>query len=435
LTQTDDPTALGLVALVDAMAEGRLRPSKAIEAFIARIEALEPTIQAFAHFDAGQLREAARMRDGQPPEGCLYGAPVGIKDVFDTADMPTAYGSDFYADFRPMADAAAVCRLKEAGALIAGKTVTTEFASVAPPKTRNPHHPDFTPGGSSSGSAAAVAARMVPAALGTQTAGSVVRPAAYCGVVGYKPSFALLDRTGMKTLAQSFDTVGIFTRSVADAALVLGALGPRPSLAVPDEARDVRIGLYLPPWCALGEACASDVVRHAGTLLREAGFDIADIPALEGFDRLLEDQQAIMDWDMVQALSFELDHGGERLHPVTREALTVRRQRMSAEKYDAAWAHLDEVGAVLARCFETVDVLLVPSAPGEAPRGHANTGSSEFNRGWTSLRVPCINLPAGFGPNGMPLGVQLVGPRWRDDVLLAAAAQVERALAGHPYRA
>lgn len=440
MNQTDDLTSLSLAALVEAIAGGRLRPSAVVEAMIARIEALEPEVRAWQFLDPDGLRAEGAALDERAPAGCLFGAPIGVKDVFDTADMPTGYGSDFYAGYRPAADAASVCRLKEAGAVIAGKTVTTEFASVAPPKTRNPVNLDYTPGGSSSGSAAAVAARMVPAAVGTQTAGSVVRPAAYCGVVGYKPTFALLDRTGMKTLAQSFDTVGVFARSVHDAALLTAALGSRPALGTLDMSLRPRIGLYLPPWCDLGEACASDVVRHAGAVLRGAGFDVVDIAVLDGFDKLLDDQQAIMDWDMVQALSFELDHGGEQIHPVTRKALGVRRSRMAPEKLDAAWQHLGVLSSVLAETFTDVDVLLVPSTPGEAPRDHANTGSSEFNRGWTALRVPCINLPAGVGPAGMPLGVQLIGAKWGDHALLSAAAQVEaalakQALAGQFYRA
>jgi Asp-tRNA(Asn)/Glu-tRNA(Gln) amidotransferase A subunit family amidase len=276
---------------------------------------------------------------------------------------------------------------------------------------------------------------MVPAALGTQTAGSVIRPAAYCGVVGYKPSFGLIETTGVKTLARSFDTVGTFTRSVRDAALLASVLADRPVLASLDGGLVPRVGLYLPPWSASGAPCATDVLHHAAKALRQAGVPVVEVNAIDGFETLLGAQQDVMDWDMVHALLYELIVIPNRIHPNTRSALEMRRSRMSADACDRAHAVLSQLRGELHARMEGLDVLLVPSSPGEAPEGLTSTGSSDFNRGWTALHVPCINLPAGLGPSGMPLGVQLIG-RLRDDAtLLATAAIIERHLATNRFTA
>lgn len=429
-----DVTAMSLTNMVAAIAEGEMSPSAIAASCVTRIEACEPDVRAWEHIDVESICAKAASADKSAAKGDLHGMLIGIKDVIDTHDMPTGYGSKFYEGFQPAAPAACVSRLLEAGAIIAGKTVTTEFASVAPAVTRNPHNFDHTPGGSSSGSAAAVAAGMVPVALGTQTAGSVVRPAAYCGVVGYKPSFGLIDRTGVKTLAQSFDTVGTFAHSVADVALVTSILAARPALRTPVLDRKARVGVFLPPWRHLGASYVFEVVEHVGAVLRDAGESVADVAVIDGFEMLLDAQEAVMDWDMTQALSYELDHGADRLHPVTREALTKRRERASPERVAYGKVHIEHTLACLSQALQSIDALLVPSAPGEAPAGHHATGSSDFNRGWTCLGVPCLTIPVGTGPTGLPLGVQIIAARGADATLLAVASRVEAALREQRFR-
>lgn len=419
---------------VAAIATGALQPSALVADALATIAARDSVVQAWQHVSTNAARaRVPALREPPARGGVLDGIPIGIKDVIDTADMPTGYGSNAYSRFRPAADAACVTLLRAAGAVILGKTVSTEFASVTPSRTTNPHNPGHTPGGSSSGSAAAVAAGMVPAALGTQTAGSIIRPAAYCGVVGYKPSFGLIDATGVKTLARSFDTVGTFTGSVRDAALLVSVLADRPTLAGLDGRFSPRVGIYVPPWASTGAPCAVDILHHVGGVLREAGLPVTDVAEIEGFDQLLAAQQDVMDWDMVHALLYELTTIPERISPVTRAALEMRRKRMSPRACDMAHAQLACLRERLHARMDGVDVLLVPSAPGEAPRGLSSTGSSDFNRGWTALHVPCIHLPAGCGPSGMPLGVQVIGRLREDGRALAAAAAIERHLVGNRF--
>ncbi|MEK1929857.1 MAG: amidase [Pararhizobium sp.] len=294
-----------LSGIAASIAGGHTTPSAIVEDCLTRIQRSESSVLAWKFVDP-HIRRHAALLDDSGPVGPLHGIPIGVKDVFDTSDMPTTYGSSFYEGHQPASDAAAVSILRDAGALIVGKTVTTEFASVAPPVTRNPRNLDHTPGGSSSGSAAAVAADMVPVALGTQTAGSVIRPAAYCGVVGYKPTFGLVDRTGVKTLAQSFDTVGVFSRNVSDVALVTSVLANRPTLRNLSTPANLRFGLFLPPWLHLGQPCAGDIVLHTGALLRNAGYSVAAVSQIKGFDILLGAQEAVMDWDMRHALFLNL---------------------------------------------------------------------------------------------------------------------------------
>ena len=225
----------------------------------------------------------------------------------------------------------------------------------------------------------------------------------------------------------------MFTRNVRDAALLAAVLADRPSLATPENGAQTRFGLYLPPWCAMADPAALAALHHAADRLRRSGYAVMDIGRIDGFDTLLDAQAAVMDWDQVHALLFEFDTGGDRLDPVTRAAIAERSARMSAEKYDAAHAALRLIGASLHERFAKFDALLVPSAPGEAPLGLGSTGSSDFNRGWTALHVPCITVPAGHGPRGLPLGVQIVGRLGADVSALAAALAVESCLAGAPF--
>jgi Asp-tRNA(Asn)/Glu-tRNA(Gln) amidotransferase A subunit family amidase len=423
---------LDISGAAEAISAGSLRPSDLVETSLAAIAAREPIVQAWEHVDADGARALARAQDGGPVTAPLHGIPVGIKDVIDTADMPTAYGSKAYVGFRPAADASCVSILRAAGAVIFGKTVSTEFASVAPNRTTNPHNAEHTPGGSSSGSAAAVAAGMVKAALGTQTAGSVIRPAAYCGVVGYKPSFGLIDRTGVKTLAQSFDTVGTFTTSVRDAALLTSVLAGRNDLRRLDPDHAPRIGIYQPPWAVHALPAQQSALAHVKAVLSRHGFDVAEVRHIEGFDGLLAAQQDVMDWDMVHALHYELHVLAGKIDPITRDALKGRRERMSARACDAAQAHLVKTRAALHAAMERLDILLVPPTHGEASKGLSSTGSSDFNRGWTALGVPCLTIPVGSGPAGLPLGVQLIGKLHDDAAVLNVGSRVEAILRTAP---
>jgi Asp-tRNA(Asn)/Glu-tRNA(Gln) amidotransferase A subunit family amidase len=343
--------------------------------------------------------------------------------------MPTTYGSPIYRGHRPPADASCVALARAAGAIVLGKTVTTEFAAFTPGKTANPRNPAHTPGGSSSGSAAAVADGMAPLAFGTQTAGSVIRPAAYCGCIGYKPSFGLINRAGVKPLADSLDTVGILARTVEDAAFFAGVLSERPALrhlTVPSD--PPRFGLYRTPMWDEAEAATAAALDTARAALERAGSAVAELAIAREHHGLAEAQDTIMGFEMAQALAYErIEHSAElspRLAQMLDAGMTI-----GAAEYDRALARAAEARGALDAFFGTCDAVLVPAAPGEAPRGLGNTGNPIFNRMWTLLGVPCVTVPARWGENGLPTGVQLVG-RMRDDVrLMACAAFLEQALA------
>jgi Asp-tRNA(Asn)/Glu-tRNA(Gln) amidotransferase A subunit family amidase len=343
--------------------------------------------------------------------------------------MPTAYGSPIYQGHQPAADAACVALARAAGAIVLGKTVTTEFAAFTPGKTVNPRNSAHTPGGSSSGSAAAVADGMVPLAFGTQTAGSVIRPAAYCGCVGYKPSFGWLARSGIKPLAESLDTIGLFAGNVIDAAFFAGVLAERPALrhlAVPQ--KPPRYGLYRTPmWDAAEPATAMALDRARGALER-AGAEVEELAVAPEHRGLNAVQERIMGYEMVRALAYERIERSAELSPRLAQMLDAGLS-VGTDDYDAAQAEATEARRGLDGFFAGRDAVLVPAAPGEAPAGLGYTGDPVFNRMWTLLGVPCLTLPARWAANGLPTGVQLVGRGGDDARLMAAAAFLERALA------
>jgi amidase len=403
-------------------AAARLAPRDYLEACLARVAEREGQIKAWACLDPKQARSAAAKANGP-----LAGLPLGVKDVFDTLDWPTAYGSPFYAGQRPSADAAAVALARAAGCVLPGKTVTTEFAYFHPGPTANPRNPAHTPGGSSSGSAAAVAAGMVPFALGTQTAGSVIRPAAYCGVVGYKPSFGSIATFGVKQFGWSLDTVGIFARDVADAALLMEVLSDFP--VRPGGEGAPRLGLCrTPQWPGAEPAMQARLEEVAG-MAHGAGAAVREIELPAACDSLLEDQKTVMAFEGARALAHERRLARAHLSAPLLE-LTDAGAAIDPAVYLAARARTRAARAGLGEIFAEVDVLLTPSAPGEAPAGLQATGDPVFNRSWTLLGVPCVSLPAGIGATGLPLGVQLVGALDNDARLLSAAAWLERVLAG-----
>lgn len=408
-----------------AMAAGRLSPVALMESCLARIADREPAVGAFAWLEPARALAAAAKADATKPLG---GLPIGVKDVIDTADYPTSYGSPIWAGFRPRGDAACVAWAKAAGGVVAGKTVTTEFAVRYPGPTRNPANLAHTPGGSSSGSAAAVADGMVPLAFGTQTAGSIIRPAAYCGIVGYKPTYGTISRIGMKIMADSLDTMGVMARTVADCALFAGAVSGR-DLGDPARATGAapRIGLCRSPAWTAAQPETAALMERAASALAKAGATVTARELPPPFAALEEAHPAIMNIESARSIGWELTTQRHLVSAVLRERLEpalAERPEVLDQALATARACIDAVPAAM----EGVDVLVTPSAPGEAPEGIAWTGDPAFNFIWTTLRVPCVTVPVGTGPKGLPLGIQIVGRAGDDRAVLAWAAWVQNAL-------
>lgn len=399
-------------------------------AYIEQIQACEPSVKAWQFFDADMALQSARALDrhSHSSNALLRGVPVGVKDLMDTADMPTAYGSPIYAGQRPTFDAACVAACRDAGMVVLGKTVTTEFATFQPGVTCNPRAPadaPRTPGGSSSGSASAVAASMVPLALGTQTAGSIVRPASYCGVVGYKPSHGTLPLAGIKPLSPSLDTVGAFARSVDDVAFFVGAL-TRVNLD-PQRQSALRVGICRTPHWDLASDDARRVLEHSARQFEKVGAQVHDLVLPAAFDGLTQAQIQIMAYEAAAAFAPEHQRQAEKFSPAFAQFLALGQSLHGA---DFAAAQLLAIAArrALDAVFATVDVLIAPSAEGEAPAGLDATGNPIFNRLWTLLGNPCVHVPAGTGVHGMPVGVTVIGPRWADALTLSAAHTLELSL-------
>lgn len=407
------------------LAQRTLRAEELVRDCLERIDARESEVQAWTHVARDAALARAKALDQGAHQGLLHGLPIGVKDLIATADMPTAYGSPIYAGHQPALDATCVALAREAGAVVLGKTVTTEFATFEPNQTRNPHNLAHTPGGSSSGSAAAVADGMVPLALGTQTAGSLMRPAAYCGVVAFKPSFGGINRAGAKPLSDTLDTVGTIARTVPDAALFAAALSGRKAWLVRSMSehvsRPLRIGLcHTHEWPqALPETQAA--MQHAADAIQaNTGMVLRDVRLPLDYQQLAQAQTHIQLAEQAQCFAFErLNHWAQlspRLQGIVQAGLAV-----TIEQYDQAQAVVARCRAQLADVLKDVDVLLAPSAPGAAPVGLDNTGDPVFCRIWTVLHTPTVNIPAGLAPNGMPVGLQVVGPVGADAFTLAAA--------------
>ena len=405
--------------------DGTLRPEALVEAYLDHIASRDPTVQAFAHFDAGQARAAAAAAKPGP----LQGLPIGVKDVLDTADMPSQYGSPIWTGWQPRADAAPVAWARQAGAVVIGKTVTTEFATRKPGATMNPVNAGHTPGGSSSGSAAGVGAGLFPLAYGTQTAGSVIRPAAYCGVVGYKPTFGTISRIGMKIMSDSLDTIGVIARTVADCALFAGAVSGR-DLGDPDQKPGAapRIGIcHSPTWNAAAPETIALLARVTEALSR-AGAAVSQRELPTSYNALVEAHPIVMNSESARALGWELAHHSYQLSEGLRERMAFGLGQSQAA-LESAYAVFDATQRGSPDAMDGLDILVTPSAPGEAPKGLEWTGDPAFNFIWTSLHVPCVTVPAGAGPNGLPLGIQIVGRRGDDRAVLAWARWVEAAIA------
>ena len=401
------------------------------------MEATEAELQAWAYLDPehalAQARAADEARRSGAPTGPLHGVPVGLKDIIDTADMPTENGSPLHAGRVPARDAAVVERLRAAGAVLLGKTVTTEFAARAPGKTRNPVNPAHTPGGSSSGSAAAVAASQVPLAVGSQTGGSVIRPAAYCGVFGFKPTHGLISRHGMFQLSRSLDHVGLFARAIDDLALLLEQLAghderdpdTRPRARVPYQAIAAEEP-PLPPMFAFVKTSRWDEVdadaRQAfAELVDELGDRVEEVELTAPAEETAAWHRDIMDAEMARGFEREWRTGRERLSPWLRGRLE-RGHQVPAFDYLSALARLPELHASFTELFEQrYDAILTPAAAGTAPPGLESTGDPAFCTLWTLTGMPALSVPLMQGANSLPLGVQLVGPRHGDARLLRTA--------------
>jgi amidase len=414
---------LSAIEIAQRIESGAVRCEDVARACIARVQAREPVLQAWAFFDPDLVLKQARALDSSPRRGPLHGVPVGIKDIIDTVDMPTGMGSPIYRGHRPATDASCVALLRAAGALIFGKTVTCEFAGQTPGPTTNPHDPTRTPGGSSSGSAAAVADLQVPLALGTQTGGSVQRPASYCGTVGYKPTFGLINPHGVKPAAESLDTVGLFARSVEDVELAARVLTNSAPVAWLASGARVRVGLCRTYAWDTAEDATRHAVDDAAHRLARAGFAVREVELPTALGDLQLTRECINDYERAHAMAHEWQTAreqiSERLSQNIRSGFATPRDR-----YVDALARVQACRDMLPEVFADVDVLLAPTVQGEAPTGLAYTGDHRFQSIWTQLRTPAVTLPTHVGPNGMPVGIQLVALPWRDDALLAVARLV-----------
>jgi len=417
---------IGAARAVELLSRRELSAEELVDQCFARIEQREPAVHAWEALDAeGALREARRI-DGLLERPPLCGLPVGIKDLIDTAGVPTTYGSPIYRGHVPLADAACVRALRRAGAVVLGKTVTSEFAVYTPGKTRNPRDPSRTPGGSSSGSAAAVADGMVPLALGSQTAGSVIRPASFCGTIGWKPTFGALPLEGVRPMAPSLDTLGFFVPEIADVPVALSALGA-PLRKHEPAAKPVFALCRTEAWDR-AEPATRSAIEGAAARLELSGAQLREVVLGAPFAGLIDSQIAIMGAEAAVSLRRELEERPHDLSERLREFLEAGRA-VTPERLRAAHYQADTCRRELETLFKGVDALITPAAMGEAPEGLTTTGDPLFSRIWTLLGNPCVSLPVLQGPAGLPLGLQLVGPRGRDETLLGAAEYVLREFA------
>lgn len=399
------------------VAESGLDPLDWWRSCSACIEQLEPEVQAWESLSVQTPIPGAELAD-KP----LYGVPVGIKDIIDTQDFPTSWGTQGYLRSpASLVDAALVTLLKEQGAVIMGKTVSTEFAYFTPGKTRNPHDPLRTPGGSSSGSAAAVAAGMVPLAFGTQTAASIIRPASYCGVFGFKPTFNTLSAAGVKSFAPSLDTVGWFASNVQDICTAFSVLSRAPQIISRKDLSGVRIGVHSLPGTLELDDDVQQALAEAKARFEGAGARFVSLTLDDRFEVLVEQQKVVMAYEAAQTLSSEYSgfsgHMGPRLVELIEEGRTIDYPRYR----DALRAAANAQQAISEVFDNQLDVILAASTTGEAPVGLEATGDPLYCRAWTLLGVPCLNLPLSQGKSGLPVGVQLIADRWQDQRLLEIA--------------
>ena len=410
-----------MISLADLTAhieQRALSPDAAIAQTLEAIRAQDNAIGSFVRHDA---------RAHAQTTGPLRGIAVGIKDIIDTADFPTEMGAAIYRGHQPRADAPVVMALKQAGATIIGKTTTTAFAANDPTATVNPHNHGHTPGGSSSGSAAAVAAGMVPLALGTQTGGSVIRPASFCGVAAIKPSYRLLPTVGVKCFSWTLDTVGLFGAGVRDVALGLAAMTKRTDLIVPSQVAAPRIGVVTQAFAGAPETSGAQALQVAARAAEQAGAAVRELAVPEIIAEAWRIHPVVQEFEAHQSFAWEYGQNYEAMPPLLRGRLDESKGGTPAE-YDAAMDVTLQARQALAGIFGEVDVLLTLSAPGAAPKGLTSTGDPRYNRLWTLMGVPCVNVPTLIAEGGLPVGVTVIAPFGNDARALAAASFIEGAL-------
>ena len=415
---------LSLTELAARRSVGELDVQQLTEDCIQRIIQREPVVQAFQHFSADQVRTSYLCQDTnlEHQETNLLGIPFGVKDIMDTWDMPTSWGSPIYADHQPAKDAGIVAALRGCGAQVMGKTVTTEFAYFHPGKTRNPRNIKHTPGGSSQGSAAAVADFMIPFSLGSQTAASVIRPAAFCGVVGYKASHGEFDLGGICSLSQSMDSLGMFVRDAQDLQLIrsaiLGCQSPRKNH------HPRKVGLVKTShWHEASEE-TQQLLSNTAERIRSSGVDVVECQIGPHDDSLTQAQKTIMAYEVARSRAFEYHNYISQVSPQMC-ALIEDGKHVSRQAYAQATHLAESSRQQLTEIFSDIDFILTPSAIGEAPVGIDSTGDPIFSRMWNLLGGPAVTLPAGTGPQGLPLGVQLIGAKFQDDELLENAVWLQ----------
>ncbi len=425
-----DLESLSAYQAAKALSRREIRASDLILSCLDRIGQNESLIKAWASLGKENALSQAKTLDKGALKGMLHGLPIGVKDLFDTYDLPTAYGSPIYKNHYPSTDSVSVALLRQAGGIILGKTVTTEFASFKPSQTSNPHDPKHTPGGSSSGSAAAVADFMVPLATGSQTAGSIIRPASFCGVVGFKPSFGKISTAGVKSLSISLDTMGCFGRTVEDVALGVAAMSGDHQMATVEELHNKpRIAICKTfEWdhAQKESGAALAVARHTAESFSKGV--IGDLSLPDACKEIALLQTRIMLSEMSRSLTFEREHFSKKLSLPLLKQIT-EGALISYDQYSkdllAAKLAKESVNALFSN---EIDILIAPSAVGEAPHIKESTGDPIFCRGWTLLGLPCINLSITSGPNGLPIGVQLIAAPGKDRFLLSVARAFARAL-------
>lgn len=414
--------------IVVAVRRGDTTCEAVTRACLERIADRESEVRAWQHIDVDGAIETARKLDRGPKNGALIGVPFNAKDVIDTSDMPTEYGSPIYSGFRPRSDAACIALTRKAGAVLLGKAVTVEFANRHPSKTRNPLDLTRTPGGSSSGSAASVADRMVPLSIGTQGTSSTVKPASFCGVFGYRPTYGELRMAGVKEAAASFDTLGLFARSIEDVALHRDVLLARDPVAIPQHTAAPRIAFCRTPFWEILDASTRTLLEDAAGRLRRAGADVEDLELPREFDDVSDARGLVAGYEFARNYTWEIEHHWEQLSDTLRSGRIRDGVSCTYEQYVEARNAVERCRVTMTRLLERFDVVLAAPATGEAPVGFHTTGSSKPALIWTTMHLPQMSVPVFAGPNGMPVGALLVGKHSGDEALFAAARWVHTRL-------
>jgi Asp-tRNA(Asn)/Glu-tRNA(Gln) amidotransferase A subunit family amidase len=421
-----DLTTLTATAAARLIADKELSSVELTQACLDRIEARNPEVGAFRHLDPEFSLAEAKRADSEAPRSPLHGVPFAVKDVIDTKDFPTEYGSPIHRGHRPSADAKCVSLMREAGAVLLGKVVSTEFAIYNPAETRHPMNLDHTPGGSSSGTAASVCDRMVPIAFGNQTAGSLIRPAAFCGVYGLKPTYGTTDGTGILPLQLYFDTLGYMARSIEDIQLFYGLVCEQNQTGAWPVDKRPKIGLCKTLHWEFAESETRSVLLQAAAKFAEQGAIIEEFNLPDIYADLVAIHRRVLYAGVAKSLDADYRAAKDQMSDILIE-LIEEGQATSDEQYAEAFAYADECRESVNEHFHDFDAIICPSAPGEAPKGFA-TGNPIFQVTWTLLGVPCLNLPIGTGPNGLPVGIQLIGRRHDDKTILALGQHLIREL-------